>query len=114
MSDSTETTYHNPCGERPIIDPDLGHQFQYGYRNLIRAYHQTIGAAASYDGATIARDRTRAGLTRRQLAAAIGCPPDAIARWEQGKRLPSLPRRALAWRLLRGTRDAAERVQEVA
>ena len=39
--------------------------------------------------------RRRARLTQRQFAAKLGVPVDTIRNWEQGKRLPRGPARAL-------------------
>jgi len=39
--------------------------------------------------------RRRARLTQRQFAARLGVPVDTIRNWEQGKRLPRGPARAL-------------------
>lgn len=35
--------------------------------------------------------RLRAGLTHQELAKAVGLAPEAYARMERGKRMPSLP-----------------------
>lgn len=41
-------------------------------------------------GAKIKEARLRAGLTQKQLAAAIGCAQKDISRWEAGKPNPSI------------------------
>jgi putative transcriptional regulator len=47
-------------------------------------------------GVPAVRDlRRRARLTQRQFAAKLGVPVDTIRNWEQGKRLPRGPARAL-------------------
>lgn len=48
------------------------------------------GAAATY-----ARRVRRAGLTQAAFAARIGVPLDTVRNWEQGKRAPAGPARAL-------------------
>ena len=42
-----------------------------------------------------ARVRRRTGLTQAAFAARIGVPLDTVRNWEQGKRLPAGPARAL-------------------
>ena len=39
-------------------------------------------------------------LTREQLAELIGVTPDAISKWQAGKRKPSLPAQKLAYLVL--------------
>lgn len=54
--------------------------------------------AASADAATAptARDlRRRARLTQMEFAARLGVPVETIRNWEQGKRMPRGPARAL-------------------
>lgn len=48
--------------------------------------------AATPDARTI---RTRIGLSQSQFAARIGVPVDTVRNWEQGKRAPRGPARAL-------------------
>jgi putative transcriptional regulator len=53
-------------------------------------------AAAARDAATYARRvRRRTGLTQAAFAARIGVPLDTVRNWEQGKRVPAGPARAL-------------------
>nr|MCU0890057.1 helix-turn-helix domain-containing protein [Rubritepida sp.] len=53
-------------------------------------------AAAARDAAAYARRvRRRTGLTQAAFAARIGVPLDTVRNWEQGKRLPAGPARAL-------------------
>lgn len=49
------------------------------------------GDAASY----AQRVRRRTGLTQAAFAARIGVPLDTVRNWEQGKRLPAGPAKAL-------------------
>ncbi len=50
----------------------------------------------SRGGTPAVRDlRRRARLTQQQFAARLGVPVDTIRNWEQGKRLPRGPARAL-------------------
>lgn len=52
--------------------------------------------AARHDAAAYARRvRKRTGLTQAAFAARIGVPIDTVRNWEQGKRLPAGPARAL-------------------
>jgi putative transcriptional regulator len=53
-------------------------------------------AAPTETGATGVRDlRRRARLTQQEFAARLGVPVDTIRNWEQGKRMPRGPARAL-------------------
>jgi len=53
-------------------------------------------AAARLDAAAYARRvRRRTGLTQAAFAARIGVPLDTMRNWEQGKRAPAGPARAL-------------------
>ena len=53
-------------------------------------------AAARQDAAAYARRvRRRTGLTQAAFAARIGVPLDTVRNWEQGKRAPAGPARAL-------------------
>ena len=53
-------------------------------------------AAARRDAAAYARRvRRRIGLTQAEFAARIGVPLDTVRNWEQGKRAPAGPARAL-------------------
>lgn len=52
--------------------------------------------AARHDAATYARRvRRRTGLTQAAFAERIGVPIDTVRNWEQGKRLPAGPAKAL-------------------
>jgi putative transcriptional regulator len=77
-------------------------------RSIARAAHQ---AARSADGrsldATYARHvRGRTGLTQAAFAARIGVPVETVRNWEQGKRSPRGPARALL-KVLEQAPDAA-------
>lgn len=53
-------------------------------------------AASAQDAAAYARRvRRRTGLTQAAFAARIGVPLDTVRNWEQGKRLPAGPAKAL-------------------
>ncbi|MBV8926893.1 MAG: helix-turn-helix domain-containing protein [Bradyrhizobium sp.] len=53
-------------------------------------------AAATEAGTPVVRDlRRRAQLTQQEFAARLGVPVETIRNWEQGKRAPRGPARAL-------------------
>jgi putative transcriptional regulator len=53
-------------------------------------------AASAQDAAAYTRRvRRRTGLTQAAFAARIGVPLDTVRNWEQGKRLPAGPAKAL-------------------
>jgi len=53
-------------------------------------------AASTQDAAAYTRRvRRRTGLTQAAFAARIGVPLDTVRNWEQGKRLPAGPAKAL-------------------
>ncbi len=52
-------------------------------------------ASAQDAGAYTRRVRRRTGLTQAAFAARIGVPLDTVRNWEQGKRLPAGPAKAL-------------------
>ncbi len=75
-------------GERPIAtDP----------QSIAAAAHRAARAAeARFDDAAYARNvRGRTGLTQTAFAARIGVPVETVRNWEQGKRSPRGPARAL-------------------
>ena len=56
----------------------------------------TASASAETSSPPTVRDlRRRAHLTQRQFAAKLGVPVETIRNWEQGKRAPRGPARAL-------------------
>jgi putative transcriptional regulator len=56
----------------------------------------TFAPSADKAGFLVVRDlRRRARLTQRQFATKLGVPVDTIRNWEQGKRMPRGPARAL-------------------
>jgi putative transcriptional regulator len=64
-------------------------------------------ADAMRDAASYARRvRRRTGLTQAAFAARIGVPIDTVRNWEQGKRLPAGPAKALL-RILDNAPEAA-------
>lgn len=63
--------------------------------------------AARHDAALYARRvRKRTGLTQAAFAARIGVPIDTVRNWEQGKRFPAGPAKALL-RVLERAPEAA-------
>ena len=52
-------------------------------------------AADTASGSTARHLRQRAGLTQIEFAARLGVPVETIRNWEQGKRMPRGPARAL-------------------
>ena len=75
-----------------------------------------VGRHAAEDDADAARDaaayarrvRRRTGLTQAVFAARIGVPVDTVRNWEQGKRLPAGPAKALLRVLDRAPEAALE------
>lgn len=74
--------------------------------DLVRVRHTTeaeIARHAAEDDAGVLRDaaafarrvRRRTGLSQAAFAARIGVPLDTVRNWEQGKRAPAGPARAL-------------------
>jgi len=66
-------------------------------RAIATAAHNAARAAQRHDSdATYARSvRGRTGLTQAAFAARIGVPVETVRNWEQGKRSPRGPARAL-------------------
>jgi putative transcriptional regulator len=77
-------------------------------RSIATAAHNAARAAAGRaDDATYARSvRGRTGLTQTAFAARIGVPVETVRNWEQGKRSPRGPARALL-RVLEEAPEAA-------
>jgi putative transcriptional regulator len=58
--------------------------------------HGSARSAARFEDATYARNvRGQTGLTQTAFAARIGVPVETVRNWEQGKRSPRGPARAL-------------------
>jgi putative transcriptional regulator len=80
-----------PDGSERDIAPDP--------RSIATAAHNAARAAAAagrLDDAAYARNlRNRTGLTQTAFAARIGVPVETVRNWEQGKRSPRGPARAL-------------------
>jgi putative transcriptional regulator len=78
-----------PDGSEREIAPDP--------RSIATAAHNAARAAAGrLDDAAYARNvRSRTGLTQTAFAARIGVPVETVRNWEQGKRSPRGPARAL-------------------
>ena len=66
-------------------------------RSIATAAHNAARVAnGRTDDATYARNvRSRTGLTQTAFAARIGVPVETVRNWEQGKRSPRGPARAL-------------------
>jgi putative transcriptional regulator len=77
-------------------------------RSIATAAHTAARAAnGRADDATYARNvRSRTGLTQTAFAARIGVPVETVRNWEQGKRSPRGPARALL-KVLEEAPDAA-------
>jgi putative transcriptional regulator len=77
-------------------------------RSIAAAAHNAARAAnGRTDDATYARNvRNRTGLTQAAFAARIGVPVETVRNWEQGKRSPRGPARALL-KVLEEAPDAA-------
>ncbi|MGH6714819.1 MAG: helix-turn-helix domain-containing protein [Bradyrhizobium sp.] len=56
---------------------------------------ETLGAPVSADTLAVRELRRRARLTQQEFAAKVGVPVETIRNWEQGKRIPRGPARAL-------------------
>jgi putative transcriptional regulator len=54
-----------------------------------------VSAAGAASDRSARRLRQRAGLTQIEFAARLGVPVETIRNWEQGKRMPRGPARAL-------------------
>jgi putative transcriptional regulator len=80
-----------PDGSEREIAPDPRSIATAAY-NAARA----VAAAGRLDDAAYARNvRSRTGLTQAAFAARIGVPVETVRNWEQGKRSPRGPARAL-------------------
>ena len=76
-------------------------------KSIATAAHNAARAASASDDATYARNvRGQTGLTQAAFAARIGVPVETVRNWEQGKRSPRGPARALL-KVLKHAPDAA-------
>jgi putative transcriptional regulator len=76
-------------------------------RSIAAAAHNAARVAHNRDDATYARNvRGQTGLTQAAFAARIGVPVETVRNWEQGKRSPRGPARALL-KVLEQAPDAA-------
>jgi putative transcriptional regulator len=76
-------------------------------RSIATAAHNAARAEHNRDDATYARSvRGQTGLTQAAFAARIGVPVETVRNWEQGKRSPRGPARALL-KVLEQAPDAA-------
>lgn len=65
-------------------------------RAIVAAAHRAARADTRVEDARYARNiRGRTGLTQSAFAARIGVPVETVRNWEQGKRSPRGPARAL-------------------
>ena len=77
-----------PDGSEREMSPDP--------RTIMTAAHRAARAATRHEDASYARNvRSRTGLTQSAFAARIGVPVETVRNWEQGKRSPRGPARAL-------------------
>jgi len=77
-----------PDGGEREISPDP--------RAIVTAAHNAARGADRLSDASYARSvRGRTGLTQAAFAARIGVPVETVRNWEQGKRSPRGPARAL-------------------
>lgn len=81
---------------RPVkgrMDP---HRVDATTETEIQRHAAEDDAASAQDAAAYTRRvRRRTGLTQAAFAARIGVPLDTVRNWEQGKRLPAGPAKAL-------------------
>jgi putative transcriptional regulator len=56
---------------------------------------ETLGAPTMTETLAVRDLRRRARLTQQEFAAKVGVPVETIRNWEQGKRMPRGPARAL-------------------
>jgi putative transcriptional regulator len=76
-------------------------------RSIAAAAHNAARAEHNRNDATYARSvRGQTGLTQAAFAARIGVPVETVRNWEQGKRSPRGPARALL-KVLEQAPDAA-------
>jgi putative transcriptional regulator len=89
-----------PDGSERAISPDP--------RAIVTAAHNAARSSdARFEGASYARTvRGQTGLTQAAFAARIGVPVETVRNWEQGKRSPRGPARALL-KVLEQAPDAA-------
>ena len=79
-----------------IVELRDGREFPLAPAPSLAAPATTSVAAVEAVTAPVVRDlRRRAQLTQRQFAARLGVPVETIRNWEQGKRMPRGPARAL-------------------
>jgi putative transcriptional regulator len=79
-----------------IVELRDGQEFPLAPTTAFAAPTPTCVAPAEPGPPPAVRDlRRRARLTQQQFAARLGVPVDTIRNWEQGKRLPRGPARAL-------------------
>jgi putative transcriptional regulator len=73
---------------------------------LARVHGEAAEAGRQLDAAYARNVRGRTGLTQTAFAAQIGVPVETVRNWEQGKRSPRGPARALL-KLIDGAPEAA-------
>jgi putative transcriptional regulator len=74
---------------------EIAQQMRTGRATGIPAAAVTTVARASSDAAYARGVRARTGLTQAEFATRIGVPLETVRNWEQGKRSPRGPARAL-------------------
>ena len=74
---------------------EIAQQMRTGRATGIPAAAATTVPRASSDAAYARGVRARTGLTQAEVAARIGVPLETVRNWEQGKRSPRGPARAL-------------------
>jgi putative transcriptional regulator len=90
-----------PGGGEREISPDP--------RAIVTAAHAAARAADREDASYARNVRGRTGLTQAAFAARIGVPVETVRNWEQGKRSPRGPARALL-KVIEEAPEAAFRV----
>src|SRR5262245_46857628 len=80
-------------GALPSPLAEIAQQMRYGPGGWVAAARAARGAGA--DAAYARGVRARTKLTQAQFAARIGVPLETVRNWEQGKRSPRGPARAL-------------------
>jgi putative transcriptional regulator len=79
-----------------IVELRDGQEFSLAPLASSTAPARTAAAAETLSASPAVRDlRRRSRLTQQEFAARLGVPVDTIRNWEQGKRMPRGPARAL-------------------
>jgi putative transcriptional regulator len=79
-----------------IVELRDGQEFPLAPATALAAPERAVAAPAEVETPPAVRDlRRRARLTQLEFAAKLGVPVETIRNWEQGKRMPRGPARAL-------------------